>query len=67
LGSDADVIANCNIEAERVIMGSPAIDLKNFFRSSIIFSKLPDIYRGHNQLQKEVDTLKKEINKAQSE
>jgi len=51
-----------NIESGRTIMGYLAIDLKNFLRSNIIFSKLPEIYRSHNQLQKDIDTLKKEIN-----
>ena len=56
-----------NIEAGRTVMGYLAIDLKNFLRSNIIFSKLPDIYRSHNQLIKEIDILKKEINKEQPE
>ena len=56
-----------NIEAGRTVMGYLAIDLKNFLRSNIIFSKLPDIYRSHNQLIKEIDILKKDINKEQSE
>ncbi|MCL1934727.1 MAG: UDP-3-O-(3-hydroxymyristoyl)glucosamine N-acyltransferase [Candidatus Azobacteroides sp.] len=65
IGAQAGIISN--IESGRNIMGSPAIDVKNFFRSSIIFAKLPDLYRSHNQLEKEIGTLKKEINKEKSE
>jgi len=65
IGAQAGVISN--IESGRNIIGAPAIDMKNFFRSSIVFAKLPDLYRGHNQLQKEVNTLKEEINKGKSE
>ena len=61
IGAQSGIISN--IEAGRNILGSPAIDVKNFFRSSIIFSKLPELYRNYNQMQKEIDILKKEINK----
>ena len=61
IGAQSGTISN--IEGGRNIMGYPAIDVKNFFRSSIIFSKLPELYRDYNQLQKEVETLKKKLNK----
>ena len=61
IGAQAGIISN--IESGRSIIGSPAIDVKNFFRSSVIFPKLPEIYRQIDQLQKELDLLKKEINK----
>jgi UDP-3-O-[3-hydroxymyristoyl] glucosamine N-acyltransferase len=56
IGAQSGIISN--IESDRNIMGAPAIDVKNFFRSSIIFPKLPDIYKTVGQLQKEVETLK---------
>jgi UDP-3-O-[3-hydroxymyristoyl] glucosamine N-acyltransferase len=63
IGDDVTICAQAgtisNIEAGRIVMGTPAIDMKNFFRSSIIFSKLPELYKSHNQLEKEIDTLKK--------
>jgi len=65
IGAQSGIISN--IEAGRTIMGSPAIDLKNFFRSSIVISKLPDMYRNYYQLQKEINILKKEVNKEKSE
>jgi UDP-3-O-[3-hydroxymyristoyl] glucosamine N-acyltransferase len=61
IGAQSGIISN--IEGGKNILGSPAIDVKNFFRSSIIFAKLPDLYRSHNQLQKEIETLKTEIKK----
>lgn len=61
IGAQSGIISN--IDSGRNIMGSPAIDLKNFFRSSIIFSKLPDLYKDHAKLQKEMDILKKELQK----
>ena len=61
IGAQAGVISN--IEEGRNIIGSPGIDVKNFFRSSLLFQKFPDIYRTLNRLEKEVETLKKELNK----
>ena len=58
IGAQAGIISN--IESGRNIIGSPAIDVNKFFRSSIIFPKLPEIYREMLQLQKEVEKLKKE-------
>ena len=55
-----------NIESGRTVMGYLAIDLKNFLRSNIIYSKLPDIYRNHNQIEKDIESLKKEIYKEKS-
>ncbi len=61
IGAQSGIISN--IEDGKSILGSPAIDVKGFFRSSIIFPKLPEMYKMINQLQKEVENLKKEINK----
>jgi UDP-3-O-[3-hydroxymyristoyl] glucosamine N-acyltransferase len=64
IGAQSGTISN--IESGRNVMGTPAIDLKNFFRSRIIFPKLPDMYRSYNQIQKDIESLKKEINKENS-
>jgi UDP-3-O-[3-hydroxymyristoyl] glucosamine N-acyltransferase len=61
IGAQSGIISN--IESGKSLIGSPAYDVKNYFRSSIIIQKLPDIYRTVNQLQKEIETLKKELNK----
>lgn len=52
-----------NIQSNRTIHGSPAIDAKNFARSSVVFKKLPEIYTTVNQLQRELEELKKQLNK----
>ena len=57
LGAQSGVISN--IESGKSLIGSPSIEVRNFFRSSIIFPKLPEIYRTVNQLQKEIENLKK--------
>jgi UDP-3-O-[3-hydroxymyristoyl] glucosamine N-acyltransferase len=57
IGAQSGIISH--IEEGRSIMGAPAIDVKNFFRSSVIFSKLPDMYRQLNQLEREVKEIKK--------
>jgi UDP-3-O-[3-hydroxymyristoyl] glucosamine N-acyltransferase len=56
IGAQSGIISH--IDAGKNIMGAPAIDVKNFFRSSVIFSKLPDMYKQLNQLQKEIEKLK---------
>ncbi len=61
IGAQAGVLSD--IEADRSIIGSPAFDVKGFFRSSVVFPKLPDLYRTLNQLQKEVAELKEQLKK----
>ena len=61
IGAQAGIISN--VEEGRSIIGSPGMDVKGFFRSSLLFQKFPDIYRTLNRLEKEVETLKKELNK----
>jgi UDP-3-O-[3-hydroxymyristoyl] glucosamine N-acyltransferase len=58
IGAQSGIISN--IKSGRSIIGTPAIDVPNFFRSSVIFSKLPEIYRQINQLQKEIELLKQQ-------
>ena len=43
------------------IQGSPAIDAKNFARSSVVFKKLPDMYQQLNALQKKIEQLEQEL------
>jgi UDP-3-O-[3-hydroxymyristoyl] glucosamine N-acyltransferase len=60
IGAQAGIISN--IESNAQIIGSPAIPVKDFFRSSIIFPKLPAIYRQIAQLEKEIQELKSKLN-----
>lgn len=45
------------------IIGSPAIPIRNWYRSSVIFGKLPDMYRDISQLKKDISELKEETSK----
>lgn len=45
------------------VQGSPAIEAKNFARSSVVYKKLPEMYTMVNQMQKEIEDLKKLLNK----
>jgi UDP-3-O-[3-hydroxymyristoyl] glucosamine N-acyltransferase len=56
IGAKSGIISN--VESGRNIMGYPAINVNQFFRSSIVFAKLSELYRQVNQLQKEIDSLK---------
>jgi UDP-3-O-[3-hydroxymyristoyl] glucosamine N-acyltransferase len=40
------------------LQGSPAIDAKNFMRSSAVFKNLPDMYREMNAIKKELEDMK---------
>ncbi|MDR1373278.1 MAG: UDP-3-O-(3-hydroxymyristoyl)glucosamine N-acyltransferase [Dysgonamonadaceae bacterium] len=50
IGAQAGIMSN--VEGGKTILGSPAMDAKGFFRSSIIFTKLPEMYKQLGQLQK---------------
>jgi UDP-3-O-[3-hydroxymyristoyl] glucosamine N-acyltransferase len=51
IGAQAGIISD--VEEGKTIIGSPAMDAKGFFRSSFVFTKLPEMYRTLGQLQKE--------------
>ncbi len=59
IGAQSGIISNTKEGSE--VMGSPAIPVKNFFRSSIITPKLPDMYRRLNAMEKELNELKKKL------
>lgn len=52
-----------NTKGNQAIMGSPAIDARLFARASVITKKLPEMYSILNALQKEIEELKKQLNK----
>ena len=45
------------------LIGTPPIELKNYFKSSVLFKKLPDMATELNNLKKELEELKKQLNK----
>ena len=55
-------IAN-NTKSGSTIMGSPAFEVKGFMKSSAAFKKLPEIYLELNAMKKELEELKKQLNK----
>ena len=59
IGAQSGIISN--IDAGSRVMGSPAMPLKTFFRSSITLRKLPDMYLEIDRLRKEVEELKKRL------
>ena len=52
-----------NVKDGTTLMGYPAIDPKQFARSAAVYKKLPEMYSELNRLQKEVEELKKQLNK----
>lgn len=53
-----------NVKKEgTTIQGSPAIDGRNFWKSSAIFKALPDMWADMNAMKKEIKALKEQLNK----
>ena len=52
-----------NIKSGQSLIGTPPIELKNYFKSSAVFKRLPEMYQELNSLRKELDELKKQLNK----
>jgi UDP-3-O-[3-hydroxymyristoyl] glucosamine N-acyltransferase len=46
-------------EENSVILGTPAFDYKEFLKASVVFKKLPDLKTKVDNLEKEVESLKK--------
>ncbi|MCD8317808.1 MAG: UDP-3-O-(3-hydroxymyristoyl)glucosamine N-acyltransferase [Paraprevotella sp.] len=45
------------------VQGSPAIEAKNFARSSVVYKNLPEMYSDVNRMKKEIEELKEILNK----
>ena len=45
------------------LIGTPPIELKNYFKSSVLFKKLPEMATELNNMKKELEELKKQLNK----
>lgn len=61
IGAQAGIISNIKEGAQ--LIGSPAIPVKDFFRSSVVFPKLPDMYKQLHEMQKELKELKSKLEK----
>jgi UDP-3-O-[3-hydroxymyristoyl] glucosamine N-acyltransferase len=58
VGAQAGIIGEIK-EENRAIIGSPAIDYKQFLRCSVIFNKLPEIKVKVDSMEKDIESLKK--------
>lgn len=58
LGGQTGVLGN--IESDKTLLGSPAMDARNAMRSYAVINKLPDMYRQLDRLDKEIQKLKTE-------
>lgn len=60
LGAQSGVISN--LKAGSNLMGSPAMEVKTFFKSSAVMRRLPDIYKSLGDMQREIEQLKEKLN-----
>ena len=58
VGAQCGVIKNTKGKGESLI-GSPAMDPKDFFKAKAIYRHLPDMYKEISALRKEIEELKK--------
>ncbi|MFR9165579.1 MAG: UDP-3-O-(3-hydroxymyristoyl)glucosamine N-acyltransferase [Dysgonomonas sp.] len=56
IGAQSGVIGN--IKEGAAVIGSPPMPVKDFFRSSAVFAKLPEMYRQLAQIQRDLDSRK---------
>ena len=50
-----------NVQDGKVVMGYPAFEHAQFARASVIFKKLPEMYREMDALKKEIELLKQQL------
>jgi UDP-3-O-[3-hydroxymyristoyl] glucosamine N-acyltransferase len=58
IGAQGGVLGDIK-EENTIILGSPAIEIKQYLKSSVIFKRLPDLRVKIDSLEKEVESLKK--------
>ena len=54
---------NGSVKDGKALIGTPPIEFKNYFKSSAVFKKLLDMYLELASLKKEIEELKKQLNK----
>ena len=60
VGAQCGVISNTKGNGENLI-GSPAMDPKDFFKAKALYRRLPDMYKEISALRKELEELKKKL------
>ena len=58
IGAQGGVAGDIKLE-NTTIIGSPAIEFRNFLKSSVIFKKLPEMKSKLDSMERDVDVLKK--------
>lgn len=58
IGAQAGILGDVK-EENTVILGSPAFELKQYLKSTIVFKKLPELKTKVDKLEKEIESLKK--------
>jgi UDP-3-O-[3-hydroxymyristoyl] glucosamine N-acyltransferase len=58
IGAQGGILGDVK-EENTVILGSPAIELKQYLRSTVVFKKLPEMKVKIDSLEKEIESLKK--------
>jgi len=58
IGAQAGILSEIK-EENTAIIGSPAIDIRNFMKSSVLFKRLPEMKVKIDTLEKDVESLKK--------
>lgn len=47
-----------NIKGDQTLIGTPPMEPKAYFKSQVIFRRLPDMYKEINELKKQIEELK---------
>lgn len=50
-----------NVKSNQQILGSPAFEVKKFYKSSAVFKQLPEMYKELAEVRKELNELKNKI------
>jgi UDP-3-O-[3-hydroxymyristoyl] glucosamine N-acyltransferase len=58
IGAQAGILGDIK-EENTIIQGSPAFDYKQFFKSSVVFKKLPELKTKIDTIEKEIESLKR--------
>lgn len=58
IGAQSGILGEVR-EENMILQGSPGIDYRQFFRASVVFKKLPELKSKIDNIEKEIDSLKK--------
>jgi UDP-3-O-[3-hydroxymyristoyl] glucosamine N-acyltransferase len=57
IGAQAGIMGEIK-EENQILIGYPAIEVKQFFKSSVVFKELPELLKKVRALEKEIESLK---------